>query len=154
MQYWLDFKNLNEENADLALKLTKKAIEENSISQSQIYFVPFITNYQLAENIFKKIRDIFGEEVNIVAVCEKLENAKEIEKLYEFLAKNNVKFLSILHIFLNENFIKKISNIGIFAWTIDDLARLKKLEDLGIRNFCTNKITKETYEKYTTSLRS
>lgn len=139
-EYWLDFKNLDEKNIDEILKMVKKTIEELGINLDKIYFAPFITNYNISGNIIKKFRSYFGERVNFVAVCEKLRNNKEVKILREFLSENKVKFLSINHKLINQDFVKLFSDIEIFAWTVNDQARLKELEKLGIKNFATDKI--------------
>jgi glycerophosphoryl diester phosphodiesterase len=146
MKYWLDFKNLDEKNADSFLKLLKEKIDESKINLEQIYFAPFITDYKIAAKIFKKIRKVFGVKAQLIAVCEKLKNADEIRILRNFLTKNKIKFLSIFHLLIDKNFMKIFYDIKIFAWTVNDLKRLKELEKLGITNFATDKITPKKYE--------
>ncbi|MBU6339768.1 MAG: hypothetical protein KGQ36_07365, partial [Rickettsiales bacterium] len=141
LEYWLDFKNLDEKNANLVLQLVKKEIDLAKINLNKIYFAPFITDYKKAAKIFAEIRNIFGEEVNLIAVCEEFKDEKDMESLWKFLNENKIKFLSIFHKLLNENFIKKFKNIEFFAWTVNDLTRLSDLEKLGIMNFATDNIT-------------
>ena len=138
--YWLDFKNLDEENSEAALKIVKKEIDEAGISIEQIYFAPFITDYKFAGKILAKIRKIFGKKAQLVAVCEELKNFEQIKFLREFLTKNEIKFLSISHQFLDQTFVKIFPDIKIFAWTVNDLQRLGELEVLGVKNFATDKI--------------
>lgn len=138
--YWLDFKNLDEKNTDEALKIVKKEIDKSEIDQNQIYFAPFITDYKLATKIFKKFRKLFGKKVQLVAVCEELENFEQIKSLREFLNKNDIKFLSIFHQLLDKTFVKIFTNIEIFAWTVNDLQRLGELEVFGVKSFATDKI--------------
>jgi glycerophosphoryl diester phosphodiesterase len=147
--YWMDFKNLNEKNAEIALRLVKKDVDEAAINLDQIYFAPFIADYEIAEKIFRKIRNIFGKNVNLVAVCKELGSAKKVKILRDFLTKNNVKFLSIFHQLLDENFVKKFSKTELFAWTVNDLARIEKLRNLGVKNFATDKITPQIYDRKT-----
>lgn len=144
MIYWLDFKNLDEKNAEEALIMVEKKLAESAINLDQIYFAPFITNYEKAEKIFAKIRKVFGEKVRLVAVCEELKN---IENLQKFLEKNRIKFLSIFHKLIDADFVKNFSEIEIFAWTVNDQERLRELEALGVRNFATDKITPQIYAK-------
>lgn len=147
--YWMDFKNLDEKNSEIALRLVKKEVDEAAINLNQIYFAPFIIDYKIAEKIFKKIRNIFGENVNLVAVCDKLESAEKIKILQNFLTKNNVKFLSIFYQLIDENFVKIFSKTEIFAWTVNDLARIKNLKNLGVKNFATDKISPQIYDRKT-----
>lgn len=147
MKYWLDFKNLNEKNADLFLKLLKEKIDQSSIHLDQIYFAPFITDYKIAEKIFKKIRRIFGKKIKLIAVCEQLKIVDEIIILRNFLTKNKIKFLSIFYLLLDKNFMKIFYDIEILAWTVNDLKSMKELESLGIKNFATDKITPKKYER-------
>ena len=147
LDYWLDFKNLDEENVNLALSLVKKEIDLAKINLEKIYFAPFITDYEKSIKIFSAIRNLFGEKANLVAVCEELENSEDIKKLQEFLNNNKVKFLSIFHELLDQNFVKKLDKIEFFAWTVNDLARISELNKLGVRNFATDNITPKIYEE-------
>jgi glycerophosphoryl diester phosphodiesterase len=144
--YWMDFKNLDEENAELALKIAKQKIEKAQINLSQIYFAPFILNHEIAANIFAKITKIFGAEANLVAVCQELKSDLDKKNLRQFLLKNRVKNLSIFHELIDENFIKIFNQVEIFAWTVNDLKRLRDLENLGVKNFATDKITPQIYD--------
>jgi len=118
--YWLDFKNLDEKNAGAALKIVKKEIDEVSLDMDKIYFAPFITDYKIAKKVFEKILKIFGNKVQIVAVCEELKTAQDIKNLHDFLTKNKIKFLSIFHELIDKTFIKIFPKIEIFAWTVND----------------------------------
>ncbi len=60
MNYWLDFKNLNEKNAISALELLKKIIEMSGIELDKLYFAPFVTNYKTSEKILTAFHKIFG----------------------------------------------------------------------------------------------
>jgi glycerophosphoryl diester phosphodiesterase len=141
MIYWMDFKNLDEKNSDKALRLVKKELDKALINMDKVYFAPFILDYQNAKKVFLKIREIFGEKANLVAVCEELENKKDEQNLRDFLTENKIKFLSIFYKIIDKNFIEKFSDIEIFAWTVNDLNSLKELEKIGVRNFATDKIT-------------
>ncbi len=147
LNYWLDFKNLDEKNIAEALIETQKVIDEKKIDLSKIYFAPFITDYQKSEKIMLKIRKIFGEEVNFVAVCENLKDRDEINKLGAFLRKNKIKFLSINHELIDKTLIKILSEIELFAWTVNDIKIIKNLANIGVKNFATDKITPQIYEK-------
>jgi len=65
--------------------------------------------------------------------------------LKQFLQKNNIKFLSIFHKLLTKDLLNILSGIEIFAWTVNDPARLYELEKLGVENFATDKITPRIY---------
>jgi glycerophosphoryl diester phosphodiesterase len=147
LEYWLDFKNLDEKNISKVLNLVKEEIDLAKINLEKIYFAPFITEYEKVIKIFSKIRNLFGEKVNLVAVCEELKNNEDIEKLKNFLNENNIKFLSIFHKLLNENFVKEFNKIEFFAWTVNDLERVFELEKLGIKNFATDNITPQIYDE-------
>jgi glycerophosphoryl diester phosphodiesterase len=144
--YWLDFKNLSEINSETALKKVKEEIDKSLINLSQIYFAPFITDYLIAKKIFEKIRKTFGQKANLVAVCEDLKNENDLKILCNFLNKNQVNNLSIFHQLIDEKLIKNLPKIEIFAWTVNDLNRLRELEKLGVKNFATDKITPQIYE--------
>jgi hypothetical protein len=145
LEYWMDFKNLHEVDAREALMLVKKDIDDSGISLKQIYFAPFITDHKKATKVFKVVRKIFGEGVNLVGVCEKIENEQELEDLKIFLADNKVKFLSIFHGLLTEEFVKKFKDVEFLAWTVNDLAAVPELVKLGIKNFATDHITPQHF---------
>lgn len=138
IKYWIDFKNLNIANVDKALLAVKKEVEEFAISKKNIYFAPFIEDLNEAIFIYDKIRVIFGEDAQIMAVCVKIEDG-DMLKYYKKLRENNIKFLSILHKNINKNFVDIFKEIEIFAWTVNDVARLRELEALGVKN-CTSDI--------------
>ncbi len=140
LTYWLDFKNLDESNVRQALSLVKNEINQAKIDLHKIYFAPFITDYFLASKIFAIIRDVFGEESQLVAVCEKFDDLQKIDDLRQFLTKNKIKLLSIFHELLNQSFVEKFSDIEVFAWTVNDISRLRELQNLGVKNFATDKI--------------
>lgn len=151
LSYWLDFKNLNEKNAKAALLKVKEELAKFSIDLNQVYFAPFITNYKIAAKVFEIFREVFGEKIQLVAVCEDLE---KLEILREFMTKNHVKFLSIFHKIIDQNFMKNFSDITVFAWTVNDLKSLYELERLGVKNFATDKITPQIYDKETRIFRT
>jgi len=143
-KYWIDFKNLDKANASKVFALVKKELEHLKIDFKNIYIAPFITNYELAQNIYDIAKEIFAEKLNFAAVVE---NEKEIENLLKFLRKNNIKFLSIFYKLIDENLLEKLSDIELFAWTVNDLEQLDILEKKGIKNFITDKITPQIYDR-------
>lgn len=140
IEYWADFKNLDENNADKALNLVKLKLLEAGVGIEQIYFAPFITDHEKAAKIFVILRKVFGAKVKIMAVCEELESDISKKNLRNFLDQNNIKNLSIFHKIIDADFMKIFSDVKIFAWTVNDKERLLELEQLGVRNFATDKI--------------
>lgn len=135
MEYWLDFKNLDETNIHKALILLNKTIVEKSLNKEKLFFAPFITDYKKCEKILAKFKEIFGEDVQFVVV---LEDIKNFDLALNFIKKNNIKYLSINHELLNNESIKKQSQIEIFAWTIKDKKRFRELVNLEVKNFATD----------------
>jgi glycerophosphoryl diester phosphodiesterase len=138
-EYWLDFKNLNQKNATIALAEVKKIILNKKIDLNKLYFAPGITNQELASEIYPEIREIFSPHANIVAFCEELKD-EEIKNYHQFLQKNQIKFLSINHNLINQKLVEELKDITIFAWTVDSELRLKELSNLGIKNLASNTI--------------
>ncbi|MDX2082974.1 MAG: glycerophosphodiester phosphodiesterase [Rickettsiales bacterium] len=151
LTYWLDFKNLDLNNCQKALNLTKEEILKAGINIDQIYFAPFVDEKFLAQKIFDNIKNIFASDAKIVALCQKLKDEDDAQGLCQFLNENNIKFLSIAEHLLSEKLLKIFHDIEIFAWTVNDLARIFELENLGVKNFATDKITPLIYGKNITS---
>ena len=144
LTYWMDLKNLDERNSAKALELVKIEIEAAKINLNQIYFAPFITaDYEKAAKVLAEIRKVFGAEVQVVGFCKNLEKAEDLENLRKFLEKNEVKFLSIFHELIDENLVKTLQGVKLFAWTVNELPRLYELARIGVINFATDKITPE-----------
>lgn len=143
-KYWVDFKNLDEANASNVLRLVKSELENLKIDFKNIYIAPFITNYELAQKIYDIAKEIFAEKLNFGAVVE---NENEVENLLKFLQKNNIKFLSIFYKLIDKKLLEKLQGIELFAWTINDLEQIEILEKQGIKNFITDKITPQIYDK-------
>lgn len=140
MEYWIDCKNLSEKNCDIFLHLMRDDIAKSSIDLSRIFFAPFITDYFLAEKIFVELRKIFGDQTNVVAVCDRLQDFTATAKLAKFLAKNRIKFLSIDHRILTADVMKILPETKIFAWTVNEMKRLQELEQLGVAAVATDVI--------------
>jgi glycerophosphoryl diester phosphodiesterase len=137
LDYWLDFKNLDETNIDNVLKLVESQINFTKINLEKIFFAPYCTNYFLSQKIFFNFRKIFGNEIKMVAVAD---NIQQIPNLLEFVANNNVKYLSIDYKLINEDLIVKFKDQNILAWTINDQQILDNLARLGIKYFASDKI--------------
>ncbi len=138
-EYWIDFKNLDASNVDKALKDVKKELIAAKIDLKKVYFAPFITDLQKAIFVYNKISEVF-EGAQIMAVCEEIKKS-DLVFYHSELQKNNIKFLSIQHKNIDEEFVKIFSDITIFAWTINDLQRLRELEKLGIKYITSDIIT-------------
>jgi len=135
-EYWIDFKNLDEDNIDKALQIAKKELFAAEIDLKKVYFAPFITNLQKALPIYNKIYKAI-EGAQIMAVCEEIKR-DDLVFYHQELQKNNIKYLSINHENIDENFIEIFSDINIFAWTVNDLEYLRELEKLGIKNITSD----------------
>ena len=137
LDYWLDFKNLDETNINNVLNLVESQINFTKINLEKIFFAPYCTDYFLSQKIFFNFRKIFGNEIKMVAVAD---NIQQIPNLLEFVVKNNVKYLSINYKLINEDLIAKFKDQNILAWTINDQQILNNLARLGIKYFATDKI--------------
>ncbi len=138
-EYWIDFKNLNEANAIVAIKILAKEIEAAQIDMKKVFFAPFITDLNKAIPVYNALRNSF-KDAQIMAVCKNL--APENFIIYhKDLQKNHIKFLSIRHQIIDKNFTKIFSDITLFAWTVNDLARVRDLHKIGVKNFTSDIIT-------------
>lgn len=142
LKYWLDFKNFDQislENLDELLKLVKKSLEKNEISLQNVYFAPFLTNFVDNIKIYDKIYDIFGKNVQIMAIVdEKIVNLLEYKKI---LLKHNIKNISVNYKTIDEKFIEIMSDFELYVWTVNSHDEICKLSSFGIKNFCSDKIT-------------
>jgi glycerophosphoryl diester phosphodiesterase len=140
IEYWLDFKNLDDKNCNFALRNLKTIIDKYKINLQNLYFTPFITDFDKANNIYNMIRKYFGKNVQIVAVAEILppENYK---KYYTKLKENNIFGLSVEYKNINQNFRDVFCDIKIFAWTVNDKKSAKLLNKIGIENITSDKLT-------------
>lgn len=145
ISYWLDFKNLNGKNTLPVMMEIKKIFSAKKIDLTQIYFAPFITDEKKLLPVIAKIREVFGKQAQIMAVCEKLEKKKQ-QNFYQFLQEQEIKFLSIKHDLIDTDFIKIFQGIIPFAWTVNDLEIMKKLIKLGVKNFTSDSITPKILE--------
>ncbi len=145
-KYWIDFKNVNLSNAKKIFEIVKKDVEAAKIDFKNIFIAPFITNYVLANEVLKIAKEVFKKDLNFAAV---IENEEEKDELINFAQNENIKFLSISHKLIDEKLIKKLKNVEIFVWTVNDLDRIFYLEKIGIKNFITDKITPQIYDAST-----
>ena len=137
IDYWLDFKNLNLDNAKSALAKVKKDLDKYKISLNHIYFAPYITDYKIASEIFGVARSVFGPKARLVLVCD---HEKQIDDINQIIKQDKVRHLSINYKLITTDLIKHLDGITLFAWTVNQLMDLERLSDLGVKNFATDKI--------------
>lgn len=137
-KYWIDFKNITTQNCQEILKIVEKDLKNAKISLKNVYFAPFIRDFAQALPIYQEIRNIFGQDAQIMALCVEIPGNNP-DKYLQDLRKNNIGHLSILHKNIDQNFVELAKNIEIFAWTVNDQKRLGQLENLGIK-YCTSDV--------------
>lgn len=137
IDYWIDFKNLDEKNILIALEKLNTDIISSQISFNKIFFAPYITSYDLAIKIWDKFYDFWGDKINIVGVCDDYKQINELERLFN---NKKIKYISIFHELINDKLTQNIAPERIFAWTVNDKKILNKLVNLGILNFATDTI--------------
>lgn len=144
-QYWIDFKNFDKISIDSLRKsfeIIKNAIKNCEIDEENIYFAPFITSFDKALIIYNEFYKFFGKNIKIMAVIDEIEK-KDLRNYCEILKENDIKFLSINHKNINQEFVEIFKEITIFTWTVNDFQRFQELKNLGIKNFTSDKITKK-----------
>ena len=137
LEYWLDFKNMKEENVDEILSILKRAVQDNNINLDNLYFAPAIDDYNITKKLFYKIKTHFSSEATLVAFCCR---AETMSSLKSFMTSNIISHVSINYNLITQDFIDQFGGNKIFAWTINDIATIKKLEIFGVRNFATDNI--------------
>jgi glycerophosphoryl diester phosphodiesterase len=137
LDYWLDFKNLDETNIDNALTLMKSQINFAKINLDQIYFAPYCTDYLLSQKIFYKFKKAFGNSIKFVAIADK---AQQIPQIYEFVKNNNINFISINYKIIDKNLIDKFQGKEFLAWSVNDQSILDNLGKIGVKYFASDKI--------------
>jgi hypothetical protein len=94
----------------------------------------------------KKVQKLMNG-INSMAVMDSDTFEKEkIHEYYRILQENGIKNLSIEGTLVNKEFLEIFSGINLFVWTVDKISDYEQLENLGIKNICTNKITHEKLE--------
>lgn len=139
IEYWLDFKNLQQSNLDDAIKKLKSEFEFCDILPSKIYLVPYINDAKSSIEVLAKMRQSLAKEIQIAALKDELRKEDQ-RQYYEFLKANNLKYCSINHEIIDEDFMKIFSDISIFAWTVNDINRAKFLKKLGVTAIATDDI--------------
>jgi glycerophosphoryl diester phosphodiesterase len=135
LTYWLDFKNLDKKNAKLVFESVLIEAKKAKINRDKLFLIPFELDYDLAAYFYDQAKEVFGGDVQFGAVCELAENIADLQK---FCLAKEVKFLSVFYGLIDEDFVEKFSLQKIFAWTVNDKKILKKLENLGVKNFASD----------------
>jgi glycerophosphoryl diester phosphodiesterase len=144
-KYWLDFKNLDLGNARKAFSAIKNKMEEAEIDLGEFYLAPLVTNYKIAQKLLKTAREVFGKNVQFSAFVEYEE---EVNDLLRFITDEKISYLSISFELITPELLKKIPDVEIFAWTVNNLDKINELNDIGINNFITDSITPQIYESH------
>ncbi len=139
MQYWLDFKNMNEGNVEAAAIELQKAIKLHEIALENIIFAPLIFDFNQAQPVHEKLKNILGKNIQIAAV-QKILTPADSENYYKILKKNGVKFLSIFHELIDQKFSELFCDIKLLAWTVNDKKRMQELAQLGVYAIASDKI--------------
>ncbi len=139
VEYWLDFKNLNARNCDLAIKKVKEIIDAHQINLDNLHFAPFIIDLKKAEIVYKAIRKYFGNQAKIIVVIEVL-LPKNYQQFYQQLKDLNIYGLSIQYKNINPEFRAIFSKIKIFAWTVNDRKTADYLAKIGVENIASDNL--------------
>jgi len=137
LEYWIDFKNLNQFNIDIALEKLKTDLFENKIDLNKVFFAPYITDYKLTEIISSKFRKFFSNKINFVGVCDEKSNTRQIIDLIDL---DLIDFVSIDYNLIDDDLLKKIKPNKILAWTVNDVKKVNDLYMLGVDKFATDAI--------------
>jgi len=137
LEYWLDFKNLDQNNIDEALKKLNADLVLRKINLDRIFFAPYITDYKLTSIISTKFRHFFSQKIKFVGVCD---NKSFRQELVDMIDLELIDFISINYTLIDDNFLKKILPSKLLAWTINDINKINDLYMLGIDKFATDKV--------------
>lgn len=137
LEYWFDFKNLDQNNVDDALKKLKADLILKEIDLNKIFFAPYITDYDLAIKISVKFRNFFSQKINFVGVCD---NEFKIQEIVDMVDMDLIDFVSINYALINVELLHKINSNKLLAWTVNDIKLINDLYLLGVDKFATDKI--------------
>ena len=137
LEYWFDFKNLDQNNVDDALKKLKADLILKEIDLNKIFFAPYITDYDLAIKISVKFRNFFSQKINFVGVCD---NELGVIEIINMVDMELIDFVSINHALINPELLQKINSTKLLAWTVNDIKQINDLYLLGVDKFATDKI--------------
>lgn len=136
LEYWFDFKNLDQNNIDEALKKLNDDLVFKKIDLAKIFFAPYITDYKLTSIISVKFRKFFSQKIKFVGVCD---NKNWRQEVIDMIDLELIDFISINHDLIDADFLKKISSTKLLAWTVNDIKRINDLYLLGVDKFATDK---------------
>lgn len=140
VSYWLDFKNLTEKNCKEVCQKMQKIMQNFGLNSKQLYFAPYINNLENGDKIYPIIKEIFGNEVQILAIIEKID-AASYQDYYQKFKAAGLYGISIHYSNLNGEFRKFFSDVPIFAWTVNEQKIAQSLEKLGIENLTSDYLT-------------
>ncbi len=135
LDYWLDFKNMNQQNYIAIILKLKEEINKNNIDLDKIYFAPYINDYNFAQQVFDKARNVFGKNIKIVAL---LDNVAQYKDVKQFIKNNKIYYISIDHQLINQKLVNELEGIEILSWTIIDNKKYNDLRKIGINYFCSD----------------
>jgi glycerophosphoryl diester phosphodiesterase len=138
LDYWLDFKNLDESNIDKVLELAKSQIDAAKINLEKFFFAPYCVDYDLSRKLFDKFFNVFGPRISMVAIAD---NQQQIPQLFDFVKNNNIKFISIDYHLINDDLLQKFKGVEFLAWTVNESSILENLAKIGVTYFATDKLT-------------
>ncbi len=147
LEYWIDFKNFDElskENVILALNFVKESLKNNEIDLENVYFAPYVTNLEKAKYIYDKIYQIIDKNAQINAVIDNLKY--DLEEYKAFFRRYNIFAISCLYTLIDKKFVDFFAEQEIFAWTVNGIEEIKKLQEIGVKKFASDKITREILE--------
>jgi glycerophosphoryl diester phosphodiesterase len=136
LEYWFDFKNLDQNNIDEALKKLNVDLILKKVDLAKIFFAPYLTDYKLTSIISSKFRKFFSQKINFVGVCDNKNWRQEVINMIDL---ELIDFISINHSLIDNDFLKKISPAKLLVWTVNDIKIINDLYLLGIDKFATDK---------------
>ena len=137
LEYWFDFKNIDQNNVGDALKKLKADLILKEIDLNKIFFAPYITDYDLAIKISLKFRNFFSQKINFVGVCD---NELGVQEIVDMVNMELIDFVSINHALINAELLKKIKSTKLLAWTVNDIKQINDFYMLGVDKFATDKV--------------
>ena len=137
LEYWIDFKNLDEKNIDNALKKLKEVLILKEIDLNKVFFAPYISDYILTGKISLKFRNFFAQKINFVGVCDE---EAQCQGAVDMIDIGVIDFISINYKLINNDFLKKIQPSKLLAWTVNDVNEINDLYMVGVEKFATDKV--------------
>lgn len=137
LEYWIDFKNLDEKNIDNALKKLKEVLILKEIDLNKVFFAPYISDYILTGKISLKFRNFFAQKINFVGVCDE---EAQCQGAVDMIDIGVIDFISINYKLINNDFLKKIQPSKLLAWTVNDINEVNDLYMVGVEKFATDKV--------------